>query len=1043
MYTKMIIMPYLLLAIISSISAQSRCTKILTTDDNQDVHYSCLQATSEQIYYIPDGVQSIRFSISVLLPLPARAFARFTQLRKLSFYNSEIMRIDAKAFDGLEKLQRLTFYGTNINEVKSSWFNNMPNLTHLSLVRNDIIYIEPYAFSRLSNLIYLNMEDNNLNCLPGDILSSLTKLKRVRIGKNPWLCSCYKKIIGLLEDRGIQRENTNAMKRELGCMMEDVTQIRDYTLPFYGRYKNISVFENGYIQINAGQNFQCIGGNISVLSPIPNNVQSLKLINSKIPKIPRLAFLRFGNSLTTLYISNCGIREIHPEAFAGLSKLEELYLYNNSFTLVQGQWFRDLHNLQYLVLEKNNINHILASAFPLLSTLKYLSLSNNNLQCISTTNFDSLKNLKEVLLIHNPWRCDCQDNFRRWLHEHRVRYVISRGPCVDGQIEDSEDLFEQIFEERDAGVNSQTTDLAYAASLPEEINPDDDELYDQISADFETCENQFIEIYYNRDIEIANREYDQELARKRAYYKTHAIPTKYMGFEETAQLDFFPRYIDFFSPNYQLIDIVKNSTYACVFMKVSPGSESYSYVSDGGVLWDASTIPTEAMAIRFQNSAIPNIFSGILSRFSNTLQVLEFLHCAVQDIEPQAFNNLANLQELVINDNQIQEIRAAWFEDTPNLRKLSLSRNSIVKIDNGVFKLLPNLEQLEISGNKLNCLQFDALLYLTKLTTMYIGDNPWSCLCKKNLDQWLREHKILYDESALTEKVDWNCSEDYESSETNNIQDMNSFIDAEVDADGEIENIQMTQDSKVDEGSIMTKENLIIIQTEDQKIDLNLSTPKVQETVPTLTTVEPENFEGQCRLHPTYQYKNRWLCSGGSVLVVDHIPNSAERIEFSNAHIPFIPAYLFARFSNLTGLLFYSSGIRYIHPLAFSSSNKLETLIFFNNSLPIIRSSWFCHLRNVTLLGLARNSVEEIEPDVFNFLPNLHRLAVQNNKLRCLYTKSLSSSKNLKRVSIHNNPWKWRCQEELIQYFEARNIGYLKSGDYTGRCVVSDVLKGY
>ncbi|XP_046738233.1 slit homolog 3 protein-like [Diprion similis] len=1009
---------WLLFVIASCTSASKRC-KIITTDDNRNSVYSCVRATFDDVLDVPDDVEWLQFSISKFPQLPDKAFSRLA-LRGLSFYNCDIGHIHPNAFEGLRSLEQLTFYRSNIHVLKTSWFETLNSLTHLFLNRNDMVYIEPNVFSLIPKLQYLNIEDNNLNCISTKVLDSLGTLEHVRLGKNPWLCSCYAELLEWMNGRGINYGLRNLIRERLECMIEDVDAVTEYSLPIYKTFRNISVSENGYIEMSLAKSVRCVGKNLAALHQMPDNAIAISFTDSQIYKLPGYAFFRFGNSLRSLFLTNCSISEIHPEAFVGLSRLKILYIINNSITTVKSEWFKDLHSLEYLVLSGNAIKYIEPSAFLLLSKLKYLTLINNRIQCMSPYAFDPLKRLTEVVLLYNPWMCECQEGLRKRLHEKRISYTVSRGPCVGGYVQDSDDLFDQTFERREVKVKGQKTGLAKGSEVTLKVDG-------RNWMNKQTPEVTEEEVVHNRNIEISNYEYYRLRAEEDL---DDALVLEGTDLKRTS------------AANEMTAEVDEEKEW---HITVDPSENSYNFL--WSTIWVASSIPADAEIIRFKRNNIQTIFTGIFARFGENLRVLEFKECPIQDIEPQAFDGLVNLETLALSYSNIHVVRSAWFENIPNLRKLNLTQSPISEISPGVFEILRNLEELDISHNKLNCIDMNGLSRLKKLNKIHIHGNPWSCLCLRTLNEWLDEQRIQYDTDFSLEEILWNCTKEYPNlktasdHDTNSIDSMSPYAEEKMPETMRVENVRSFEKTQEETSTLVG--NLKIIQVDDNSADLTVIEQTINENVSTPPTVELYTGvpEGRCSLVHMWQRRLPvWVCKGGDIQILEQIPSDAERICITTSDISVVPANAFVRFSNLTDLVFETINVSDAHPLAFAGLNKLRRLMFVYTNLTTVRSSWFHNLSNLRQLELPYNSILEIEPDVFEYLPNLITLSIGGNKLRCIYTNSLLSSKHLSIVTIQENPWKWRCHEELINFLYARNIIYEISGTTEGKRAITNFL---
>ncbi|XP_012266296.2 carboxypeptidase N subunit 2-like [Athalia rosae] len=414
--------------------------------DEVDGYYFCFEATYGDIKEIPKNAQDIRIAKSKLHDLPPKAFAAFN-LTKLSFVITEIRSISSNAFDGLPNLQLLMFYESlnHYDRIKTSWFGKLNSLIYLSISEHTVRHIDSDFFSLVPNLTTLRLEKSNLCCLEIAPLKSLKKLNCVMFGVDNDHCSSTSDIIGWLKnEQKIYRRNfpMERPKEVITPQRKDPeipsTELRVRTV-FAARQVN-------ELEINEGNEISIVSDTLNSLRFISDDVRSIKFSNSEITEIPESAFQRFGNSLITLSFLNCSIRTIHPNAFKGLYKLKNLSLFNNSFSAVRSKWFESLRNLEYLALEGNEIEYIHLRVFPMLRNLKYLNIANNKIECIPVNKFGLLKNLEQIFLAYNPWDCQCHEILRKWLHKQKIRYVTSRGPCENGTILMTDDLFEQNFE---------------------------------------------------------------------------------------------------------------------------------------------------------------------------------------------------------------------------------------------------------------------------------------------------------------------------------------------------------------------------------------------------------------------------------------------------------------------------------------------------------------------------------------------------------------------------------------------------------------------
>ncbi|KAM0680769.1 hypothetical protein GINT2_001042 [Glugoides intestinalis] len=131
------------------------------------------------------------------------------------------------------------------------------------------------------------------------------------------------------------------------------------------------------------------------------NIKRLDINGIKeLEKIPDLLFDGLVN-LIELSLVNNNIKELQPNLFNNLQKLEYLNLTSNKLTEFPSCVFDGLVNLKSLWLEDNNIKELQPNIFNNLQKLESLNLSNNKLTEIPSCVFDGLVNLIELWLEHN------------------------------------------------------------------------------------------------------------------------------------------------------------------------------------------------------------------------------------------------------------------------------------------------------------------------------------------------------------------------------------------------------------------------------------------------------------------------------------------------------------------------------------------------------------------------------------------------------------------------------------------------------------------
>jgi hypothetical protein len=112
-----------------------KCSLAPIADNERSIAYACIHGNLSDLDELPSETEWIEFSVSRFYTIPNDAFRRFSNLRRLSFYNCHVNVIEPAAFRGLNRLDWLMLHGTRIHVAKTAWFHQLPNLRRLILDR--------------------------------------------------------------------------------------------------------------------------------------------------------------------------------------------------------------------------------------------------------------------------------------------------------------------------------------------------------------------------------------------------------------------------------------------------------------------------------------------------------------------------------------------------------------------------------------------------------------------------------------------------------------------------------------------------------------------------------------------------------------------------------------------------------------------------------------------------------------------------------------------------------------------------------------------
>lgn len=134
-----------------------------------------------------------------------------------------------------------------------------------------------------------------------------------------------------------------------------------------------------------------------------------------------------------------------------------------------------------------------------------------------------------------------------------------------------------------------------------------------------------------------------------------------------------------------------------------------------------SPLPENITSLILWSQNIPTIYRNDFNGLRRLLKI-EISDCNVRNIENGTFDNLSELEELVLEWNRLAAIDVNLLRGLHSLRILDLSRNEIERIENGTFINLSKLESLMLANNNLkslNCGTFSGLHSLKKFDISY------------------------------------------------------------------------------------------------------------------------------------------------------------------------------------------------------------------------------------------------------------------------------------------------------------------------------------
>ncbi|XP_068626115.1 protein slit [Battus philenor] len=137
------------------------------------------------------------------------------------------------------------------------------------------------------------------------------------------------------------------------------------------------------------------------------------------------------------------------------------------------------------------------------------------------------------------------------------------------------------------------------------------------------------------------------------------------------------------------------------------------------------------------------------------------------------FGRLPDLSKLDFRNNGITEIEDNAFDGAASMQELLLDSNLLATVTDKMFFGLHSLNTLSLSGNKIKCITPGAFDHLSMLSTLTLSDNPLHCSCHVGwLAGWLRSRRLAPDATCSSpatlrganlqhlEQVDFKCAPD-------------------------------------------------------------------------------------------------------------------------------------------------------------------------------------------------------------------------------------------------------------------------------------------
>ncbi|KAM7282428.1 peroxidasin homolog [Ixodes scapularis] len=139
-----------------------------------------------------------------------------------------------------------------------------------------------------------------------------------------------------------------------------------------------------------------------------------------------------------------------------------------------------------------------------------------------------------------------------------------------------------------------------------------------------------------------------------------------------------------------------------------------------------------------------------LPRVPEDTTVLDLRYNNIREVPARSFEDLEQLETLLLNNNQIRHIEGHGFEGLRNLRHLYIFKNRIKYLDENSFAGLQSLEQLYLHDNLLQEIGEPPFLGLLSLERLFLNDNRIRTVHKGALQNLRQLRRLRLDNNPLT-----------------------------------------------------------------------------------------------------------------------------------------------------------------------------------------------------------------------------------------------------------------------------------------------------
>ncbi|XP_037088606.1 LOW QUALITY PROTEIN: protein slit-like [Pollicipes pollicipes] len=324
----------------------------------------------------------------------------------------------------------------------------------------------------------------------------------------------------------------------------------------------------------------------------------------------------------------------------------------------------------------------------------------------------------------------------------------------------------------------------------------------------------------------------------------------------------------------------------------------------------------------------------------------------ISEIPTRAFSAYRRIKRIDLSHNQIVKIAADAFQDLTELNSLVIYGNGITSLPNGIFHGLVSLQLLLLNANKISCIQKDAFRDLNSLTLLSLFDNNIQTLTNGTFAPLGNVQTLHLGRNPFI----CDCE----------LQWLSQYLDVRP-----IE----TSGARCEEPPALQRRKLSALLQHQRQLQCATG-PRQSRADQCLAETE---CPASCRCTGTMVD-----CSGRRLTAIpDTLPRATTELILRNNAITRVPARLFPRLLKLRKLDLSDNSIVEIDDDAFGGAGRLQEIILTNNDIQHVHDGMFRGLRSLTSLSLYNNKITCVMPGSFSDLKNLKTLNLMSNPFNC------------------------------------------------------------